>query len=84
MSAGNSTQVLAFDVPDMSCGHCAQSIRTAIAALDAQVQVQIDLAAHRVRLEGSCLSAAAVLEAIQGAGYSPQLALSSGQAPARA
>ncbi len=37
-----------FDVPDMSCGHCKASIQTAIAALDKDATIDVDLDAKTV------------------------------------
>ena len=39
-----------FIVSDMTCGHCADRIRTAIAEVDAKATVDIDLAQKRVRI----------------------------------
>ena len=60
-----------FLVPDMSCAHCAATIRKAVAEVDASAQVDIDLDRHLVTIESP--AAAAPLEsAIRNAGYSPQ------------
>jgi copper chaperone len=32
-----------FNVPDMSCGHCTASIKTAITALDKNAMMDIDI-----------------------------------------
>ncbi|MFZ1469073.1 MAG: heavy-metal-associated domain-containing protein [Paracoccaceae bacterium] len=39
-----------FSIPDMSCGHCKASIEAALTPLAAQVEV--DLPARQVRVEG--------------------------------
>ena len=59
-----------FEVKDMSCGHCENTIRGAIAAVDPQARVEVDLAAHRVRIQGR-LPAAQLEQAIREAGYTP-------------
>lgn len=59
-----------FQVLDMTCGHCVATITKAVKALDAGAAVEIDLAAHTVRVDSAC-SAAEVEAAIRGAGYTP-------------
>lgn len=63
--------MIAFDVQDMSCGHCVNAITQAVKAADAEAQVEIDLAAHRVRIEPASASTEALAEAIREAGYTP-------------
>jgi hypothetical protein len=43
--------VIAFQVNDMTCGHCVSTITTALKATDKDAKVQIDLATHRVQVE---------------------------------
>ena len=62
--------MIAFEVQDMTCGHCARAITEAVQAVDPGAQVQIDLAAHRVAIE-SAQAAAALGDAIREAGYTP-------------
>jgi len=64
-------QMIAFDVKDMSCGHCVATITKAVQAADRDATVQIDLAAHRVTIEPHAADAAALAAAIQEAGYTP-------------
>jgi copper chaperone len=63
--------MIVFEVQDMSCGHCVASITKAVQALDAQAQVQVDLAAHRVQVESARTDAAQLETAIRDAGYTP-------------
>jgi copper chaperone len=63
--------MIAFDVQDMTCGHCAGTITRAIETADRGAQVQIDLATHRVRVEPVAADAAALAAAIREAGYTP-------------
>ena len=75
--------MIQFQVGDMTCGHCAAAITKAVKTVDANAQVQIDLAAHKVSVE-SARSAAEFSTAIADAGYSPQLSASAvclGEAP---
>lgn len=63
--------MIAFQIDDMTCGHCASMITKAVKAADAQAQVTIDLAAHRVTIEPAQADAQALREAIAEAGYTP-------------
>lgn len=45
--------MVAFKVPDMTCGGCAASVRKALGAVDGVEEVQIDLATKDVRVVGS-------------------------------
>ncbi|MFZ5548733.1 MAG: heavy-metal-associated domain-containing protein [Pseudomonadota bacterium] len=63
--------MIAFDVQDMSCGHCVNAITQAVRAADAGAQVEIDLVAHRVRIEPAAASGEALAAAIREAGYTP-------------
>lgn len=62
-----------FNVPDMTCGGCAQRIRRAIAQsqLPAGVEVEIDVATRQVRVPGQVEddTVELVRSAIERAGY---------------
>ena len=62
-----------FNVPDMTCGGCAQRIRRAIAQaqLPAGVEVEIDVATRQVRVPGQAEddTVELVRSAIERAGY---------------
>jgi copper chaperone len=62
-----------FNVPDMTCGGCAQRIRRAIAQaqMSAGVDVEIDVAARQVRISGRAGDGTVELvrSAIERAGY---------------
>ncbi|MBB4954499.1 copper chaperone [Agrobacterium vitis] len=60
-----------FFVEDMTCGHCERAVREALAEHLPGAAVSVDLAAHRVRVEGDVSQAQA---AIRDAGYTPVLA----------
>lgn len=64
--------MIAFEVKDMSCGHCVKAITQAVQALDRDAQVRVDLAAQRVEVDSARSDAGAVRAAIAGAGYTPQ------------
>jgi copper chaperone len=63
-----------FNVPDMSCGHCTASIKTAIAIaiaiaiLDKDAMMDIDLDAKTVGVE-SQKSAAEIMDALDRIGF---------------
>lgn len=58
-----------FNVPDMTCGHCERTVRGALSEALPAASVTVDLATHRVTVEGD---AARAEEAIREAGYSPE------------
>ncbi|MDP9839552.1 copper chaperone [Neorhizobium huautlense] len=60
-----------FTVSDMTCGHCEKTVRGALAEVLPNAAVTIDLAAHKVTVDGD---AATAKEAIREAGYSPERA----------
>jgi copper chaperone len=63
--------MIAFEVNDMTCGHCASTISKALKAADKDAKVQIDLATHRVQVEAAAADADELAEAIKDAGYTP-------------
>ena len=60
-----------FEVKEMTCGHCVKAITEALMALDQGAKVQIDLETHRVSIDSTEADAAALSDAIKGAGYTP-------------
>jgi copper chaperone len=73
MNSRANENVLAFEVPDMSCGHCLGSIRNALASADSQATIQVDLALKRVNVIGSALASSALEAVIRQAGFTPRL-----------
>ena len=63
--------MIAFEVNDMTCGHCVSTIAKALKAADTDAKVEIDLAAHRVQVEPGTASADELADAIREAGYTP-------------
>ena len=57
-----------YEVPRMSCGHCAGAIEKAVKALDAGAEIRIDLPAREVRVV-SDRERQAIGDAIRSAGY---------------
>ncbi|WP_281977974.1 heavy-metal-associated domain-containing protein [Pseudorhizobium flavum] len=60
-----------FNVPDMTCGHCEKSVRSALDQALPGATVTVDLDTKRVTVEGD---AARAEEAIRDAGYTPEKA----------
>lgn len=65
--------MLAFQVNDMTCGHCASTITKAVKNIDPTAKVAIDLAAHRVTVEPTEADGKQIRDAIGEAGYTPVL-----------
>ena len=63
--------MVAFEVNDMSCGHCVSVVTKALRAVDRDAKVTIDLARHRVEIEPADADAQALRDAIADAGYTP-------------
>ncbi len=63
--------MIAFQVNDMTCGHCVSTITRALKAVDAGARVQVDLASHRVQIEPTEADEAELSDAIKEAGYTP-------------
>jgi copper chaperone len=63
--------MVAFQVNDMTCGHCVSSITKAVKAADKDAKVEIDLASHRVQVEPATADADELADAIKEAGYTP-------------
>ena len=63
--------MIAFDVQDMTCGHCVSTITKALKGADKDAAVRIDLATHRVEVEPAEADAAELADAIREAGYTP-------------
>jgi len=61
-----------FNIPDMACGGCSNSIREALATIDPRATVQVDLAAKTVDV-GSALNEAQIAAAIEAAGFHPAI-----------
>jgi copper chaperone len=63
--------MIAFEVNDMTCGHCASTITKAVKASDRDAKVVIDLAQRLVLVEPAEAQVQELVEAIQEAGYTP-------------
>ena len=63
--------MLKLKVPEMSCGHCAQTIEKAVKGVDRQAEVRVDLAAKTVTVDTTAPEQK-VLDAVRAAGYQNQ------------
>jgi copper chaperone len=57
-----------FEIPDMSCGHCASAITKTVQQLDAAATVSIDLPAKKVTID-TAQDRQTVAHALTEAGY---------------
>lgn len=57
-----------FHVPDMSCGHCKAAIESAVARVDPQATVNVDLNARDVSIVSQA-DTATLVAAMKAAGY---------------
>ena len=62
--------MIELTLPTMTCGHCVQVVTRTVQQVDPGATSQIDLPAHRVRIE-STLPAAAFAKALADEGYAP-------------
>lgn len=62
-----------FHVPDMSCGHCKATIEKALAGIDADAKVEVDLDTRSVRV-ASARPASELQAAMKASGYESSVA----------
>ena len=62
--------MIEFTLPTMTCKHCVQTVGKTVAAVDPVAKAEIDLEAHRVRIE-SARPAEAFAAALAEEGYAP-------------
>ena len=60
--------MIEFDVQGMSCNHCVNAVTEAVKSVDPQARVEVDLGAHKVRVE-SAQRREVLAAAIEDAGY---------------
>ncbi len=65
----NQTAALTLVVEGMSCGHCKVAIADHVERVAGVESVEIDLDAKRVEVHGADVDEAAVVSAIDDAGY---------------
>lgn len=62
--------MLEFNLPDMSCGHCASTVTKACKLVDPEARVEVDLTSKKVKVE-SKEDAQEFAQALADAGYPP-------------
>jgi copper chaperone len=70
-SNAKEPSMITFQVPDMTCGHCAGTISRAIAGVDQAARLRVEIPRRLVSV-ASTASAAELAQAIRAAGYSPR------------
>lgn len=63
------SDVLTFNVPGMTCGHCEASVKQEVGALDGVAGVDVDLQTKIVTVSGAALDRDAIVAAIDEAGF---------------
>jgi copper chaperone len=58
-------------IDDMICGHCASTVAKAVASLDKEAKVDVDLGTRRVVVTSTQADEAELQEVIKEAGYTP-------------
>jgi copper ion binding protein len=64
-----NAQTITLSVPGMTCGHCEAAIKQGVGALDGVADVSVDLDTKDVVVVGDHLDRAAVVAAIDEAGF---------------
>jgi copper chaperone CopZ len=62
-------ETITYSVPGMSCGHCRAAITAEVSAVAGVRQVDVDLDTKLVAVSGESLDDAALVAAIDEAGY---------------
>jgi copper chaperone len=62
-----------LSVPKMSCGHCKGAVEKAVASVDANASVNVDLSDRTVSVETSATDAA-LIDALKSVGYDATVA----------
>jgi len=60
---------LTFHVPGMSCGHCEAAVKGEVTKVSGVADVAVDLTTKIVTVSGESLDQAAIVAAIDEAGY---------------
>ena len=63
------TDEITLKVPGMSCGHCEYAVRAELSKVAGVVSVTVDLGTKDVVVQGAGLVTAALLDAVEEAGY---------------
>ena len=69
LSPTTSPAALAYLVPGMTCDHCTVAVTAEVSRVAGVTSVDVDLATKLVRVHGTALDPAALVAAIDEAGY---------------
>ena len=61
-----------YSVPEMTCGHCESAVKQELAGVNGVSAVHVDLATKVVSVDGEGLDDAAIVAAIDEAGFDAQ------------
>jgi copper chaperone CopZ len=61
--------MITYSVPDISCGHCAAAITTELQTVPGVEAIEVDVKSRTVTIRGRLLDEAAIVAAIDAAGY---------------
>lgn len=64
-----TTEQLTLVVPGMTCRHCVEAVTTGVSPIPGVAAVEIDLVTKQVVVTGSGLDRAAIVAAIDDAGF---------------
>lgn len=64
-----TTEQLTLVVPGMTCGHCVEAVTTGVSPIPGVTSVEVDLDSKQVVVTGSGLDRAAIVAAIDDAGF---------------
>lgn len=62
--------MLEFQIPNMTCGHCARTVTEAVKAADPGAKVVVDLPTHKVQVDTRA-PRETILARLCEAGYAP-------------
>jgi copper chaperone len=62
-------RTITYSVPDITCGHCGTAITREVSAVAGVETVEVELKTKTVTVTGNALDEAAILAAIDEAGY---------------
>jgi copper chaperone len=62
--------MIEFQIPDMTCGHCASMVSSALTQADPDCKISVDLAQRKISVQ-TTEDKSALVEALTEAGYPP-------------
>jgi copper chaperone len=69
LDAGRSNEDLLYRVDGMTCAHCKASVTSEVTKVAGVASVDVDLETKLVRVRGTAIDGAAVVAAVDEAGY---------------